>query len=141
MEGLSPLRKTLVGLAIAAGVVFFVWTAVNSFTTAYQSVQNLAHADMKERIIYSACKQYAGEHGGNFPPSLDALFPAYLSDRSALVSPLKPDEPLGYLYTPPPAAKLKSPDFVVLEDKFAPTLIQRRICCYADGHVRVVPNP
>jgi len=92
------------------------------------------------RKVVLACRQYSREHGGVYPPSLDTLFPAYLQDHSALVSPLNRAEPLGYTYTPPPPARTDSPDTVVLEDKFAPSVANNRIVVYANGSARILGN-
>jgi hypothetical protein len=93
------------------------------------------------RNICLACRQYSRQHDGVFPPSLDTLFPTYMQDRSKLVSPLNPSEPIGYTYTPPPAARTDSPDTVALEDKFAPTLLHKRIVAYANGSARILDLP
>ena len=89
--------------------------------------------------LASACRQYASGHQGNFPSSLDSLFPTYLTDRSLLVSPLQPGEAAGYLYTP--GLKDTGPvNAVVIEDKFAP-LQHLRIVAYVDGSARVLNTP
>ena len=80
---------------------------------------------------------YANDHDGNFPPSLDALFPGYASNQSLLVSPFKPEEPMGYIYT----AGLKNTaaaGLVLIEDKFAPALNHQRIVVYVDGNRAVL---
>ncbi len=91
------------------------------------------------RNICLACRQYAREHGGVFPATLDPLFPQYLPDRSVLASPLDPSEPIGYTYTYPGPGKTDSPDTIVLEDKFAPTLGHIRLVVYANGSARPLP--
>jgi hypothetical protein len=91
------------------------------------------------RNICLACRQYAREHGGVYPPSLDTLFPQYLTDRPTLASPLNPAEPSGYIYSPPSPARTDSPDTIVLEDKFSPALAHERIVVYANGSARVLP--
>ncbi len=93
------------------------------------------------RNICLACRQYAREHGGVFPATIDALFPKYLTDRSVLASPLNPDEPVGYTYTFPGPAKTDSPDTIVLEDKFAPALAHIRLVVYANGSARPLTIP
>jgi len=92
------------------------------------------------RKICLACRQYSREHGA-FPPTFDALFPTYLQDRSALVSPLNGAEPIGYTYTPPAPDRIDSPDTIVIEDKFAPTLTHSRIVSYANGSARILSIP
>jgi hypothetical protein len=90
------------------------------------------------RTICLACREYAREHNGVFPPSLDALFPTYLKDPAKLVSPLNPSEPVGYTYSPPPPNRTDSPDTIALEDKFAPSLLHKRVVSYANGSARVL---
>jgi len=85
------------------------------------------------RKVCLACRQYSREHGGVYPASLDLLFPKYLQDRSALVSPLNPAEPVGYIYTFPGPRKTDSPNTIVLEDKFAPALAHNRLVVYANA--------
>ena len=93
------------------------------------------------RQLCLVCRQYSRDHGGVFPPSLDTLFPQYLTDRSKLASPLSPGEPAGYTYTFPGPGKTDSPDTIVIEDKFAPTLAHNRIVVYANGSARVLNTP
>ena len=93
------------------------------------------------RTICLACRQYSREHGGVFPASLDVIFPRYLQDRTVLASPLQPGDPNGYTYTPPPAKLTDSPDTIVLEDRFAPTIDHTRIVSYANGSARVLTPP
>ena len=78
-----------------------------------------------------ACHQYAEGHSGNFPASLDALFPQYLPDRSILVSPLQPNDPAGMIYHP--GLTEHSPDdTVLLEVKPSPRLPHIRIVAHVD---------
>jgi hypothetical protein len=93
------------------------------------------------RNICLACRQYAREHGGVYPPSLDSLFPQYFTDRTKLASPLNPAEPIGYTYSPPIPARTDSPDTIVFEDKFSPALAHDRIVVYANGSARILPIP
>jgi hypothetical protein len=93
------------------------------------------------RQICLVCRQYARNNGGVFPPTLDALFPKYLTDRSVLASPLNPSEPVGYTYTFPGPGKTDSPDTIVLEDKFAPSLAHIRLVVYANGRAGPLAIP
>jgi hypothetical protein len=93
------------------------------------------------RNLCLVCRQYARDHGGVFPPALDALFPKYITDRSVLASPLSPGEPIGYTYTFPGPGKTDSPDTIVLEDKFSPALAHVRIVVYANGSARALNIP
>ncbi len=91
--------------------------------------------------ICLACRQYSREHTGHFPPALDALFPQYLQDRGMLASPLSAGDSDGYIYTPPPPARVDSPDTVVLEDKFAQSLIHHRVVVFANSAARIIVLP
>jgi len=134
MPKFSTLQKCVIAvmLAFAAFFVFSMMGGKGAKSPAARSLTN-AHS------LASACRQYASGHQGSFPPSLDALFPGYLTDRSLLVSPLKPEEPAGYLYT----AGLKDigpVNAVLIEDKFAP-LQHIRIVAYVDGSARILNTP
>jgi len=91
------------------------------------------------RTVVLAARQYSREHGGVYPANLDLLFPQYLQDRSSLVSPLNPSEPIGYTYTAPPKERTDSPDTIVLEDKFSPEKYHERLVVYADASNRLLP--
>ena len=86
-------------------------------------------------MLYMACARYAIDHDNNFPPSLEALVPTYIQ-ASALVSPVKPHEAVGYLYTPglkfhdDPANVFNK---VLIQDKFAPSIEHESVLVYADG--------
>jgi len=124
---------------IAAIAVIPIGIGAGSYVRSIRGeVQCINHA----KIIGLACLTYAQDHGGNFPPSFDALFPTYLdnSSRSILVSPLMPSEPVGYTYTP--GLKTTSPNQLILvEDKFSPKRIHKRIVLHVDGSVEDLPVP
>jgi len=85
-------------------VVFVAFLALALFLIPGGSRVQIRSLETKSmnnaKQIGFACHTYAVDHGGNYPPSLDALFPTYLPDRSILISPFKPGEPIGYIYTP-----------------------------------------
>ena len=68
-------------LAILAGIALPIFNAVQEKGLAAKSL-----AGAKQ--VGSACKNYAIDHQGNFPPTLDDLVPKYLSDKKLLVCPL-----------------------------------------------------
>ena len=134
--GSSQLLAPLVILpaAIAASVAIPAFTGVQE-----RALQTKALTNAKQ--ICLACKQYAIDHNGDYPPSLDALFPTYLTDRSVLASPFMPGVPEGYLYCYTPGLKqTDAPDTVVLEDKFA-LLKHLRIVVRLDGSTSVTHAP
>jgi hypothetical protein len=124
-------------VVLLAAVLFSISLPGGSSRIRGSEAKSLSNA----KDICLACKEYAIDNDGNFPPSLDALFPKYLTDRSVLVSHLLPSEPVGYTYTPPGLGKTNSPDTVVIEDKFAPTLTHDRIVVYADDSARILKIP
>jgi hypothetical protein len=130
---LELFRKYPLIVVVLIGSVIFLLVMRESKPsgTPYKSL-------VAARTICLACRQYAREHNGVFPPSLDTLFPAYMQDRSKLVSPLNPSEPVGYSYTPPPPDRTDSPDTIALEDKFAPAVLHKRIVSYANGSARIL---
>jgi len=134
MPKLSFLQKCAIALMLAFAA-YFVFSMMTGHGAQSSDVMSLRNA----KKLCTACRQYASNHQGNFPPSLDALFPDYLTDRSMLASPLMPGEPAGYTYT----AGLKDTgpvNAVVIEDKFAP-LKHHRIVAYVDGSARILDTP
>ena len=105
---LAPL--VLAPVAIAAGVALPVF---NSVSEKGKSTKGLAQA----KQIGLACKIYAADHDGKYPPSLDALGPEYLSTRTLLVSPFAPSDPMGYKYHAGLTDDM-APDTILLEDKY-----------------------
>jgi hypothetical protein len=90
-----------------------------------------------EEGLIRCCQQYAIDHNGNFPPSLEDIFPTYCTGRSYLVSPFLPSDPIGYAYT----RGLKDtapPHTILVEDKFAP-FKNYRIVGYVNGKASIIP--
>jgi hypothetical protein len=127
---------------IVAIICMLVFFAVMMFTSGAGGMRKTEAKSLgNARNICLACRRYSREHGGVFPTSLDPLFPQYLPDRAVLASPLNPAEPVGYTYTFPGPGKTDSPDTIVIEDNFAPTLVHARIVVYANASARVLPIP
>ncbi len=85
--------------------------------------------------IALACKIYAADNDGAFPPTLDALVPSYFSAdnlKKMLVSAFAPNEPVGFTYHPG-LTDASDPKAILLEDKFAPTASGQKIVVYVDG--------
>ena len=134
MFKLSRLQKGTIIVTLAFGALAGVWMIFGGSGSA--SKTQATRSLLKAQELCVACRIYAQAHQGNFPPSLDELFPTYLRDRSVLASPLKPDEPVGYIYTP--GLKALGPvNAVAVEDKFAPAQ-HIRIVAYVDGSARVL---
>jgi hypothetical protein len=137
---MSFIRKypvQAVCLLCMAVIVYFLLTP-----SAGEQMRNKEYKSLTAaRNLCLACRKYSREHDGVFPRSLDALFPTYLPNRSALVSPLNPTDPVGYTYAFPGAGKTDSPDTIVFEDRFAPMLAHNRIVSYANGSARLLTLP
>ena len=137
MATVSTLQKWTIITMAAFGVVILFWMV--SPGSGIKSTSPVTKSLINAKALGHACRQYALDHQGDFPPSLDALFPTYLKDRSVLASPLMPSEPVGYIYTP--GLKDAGPvNAVVIEDKFAP-LQHLRIVTYVDDSARVLNTP
>ena len=142
-EGVNQvlLPLAIVPAAIAAGVAWPMYQAMQpkSDLTAKSDVAGEA-ARSKENInqIALACRIYAGDHDGKFPPTLDVLTPDLLA-APFLTSPFAPDEPTGYTYTPGLTIKSPAKD-VLLTDKFAGKE-HRRIVAHVDGSTEATKVP
>jgi len=126
--------------AITCAAIFLGPLPITQLSNAVQLSDMVIKSIANAKQILFACKEYAADNNGRYPDSLDDLFPAYLPDRSILVSPLKPGEPLGYLYKPG-LTEASPPDTVVLEDKFAPAAKHERVVVYVDNRARVLKLP
>ena len=93
-----------------------------------KATKSLAQA----KQIGVACKLYAADHDGKYPPTLDALLPDYLADNKVLVSPFAPDEPMGYTYHPGLTEK-SPPATILLEDQYAPSVAGQKVVIRADA--------
>jgi len=133
-------KHPVIGVAVICMLVFF-----GVMMAPPNAAQKLKNAEVKSmtnaRKLCLACRDYSRQHAGNFPPTFDALFPQYLQDRGMLASPMSPGDAIGYTYTPPPVAKVDSPDTVVIEDKSAPSLTGHRVVVYANASARILMPP
>ena len=113
-------------LAVLAGIALPVFNAVQDKGLA---VRGLAEA----KQIGLACKLYAGDHQGDFPPTLDDLVPKYLPDKHLLVCPLGKGHPeSGYDYF---GGKTSDPNSKVLLSSKATTRNHQRIVVHIDDSV------
>lgn len=132
-------------VAIGFGVVLIVLalSILSPAGSGFSSVRAREIRSLEEaRQLAFACRVYAEDNGGRFPPSLDALIPAYLLDRAQLVSPLDPRDVVGYAYAPG-LTESSPPKTIVIEDKFSPAAVHIRIVGYVDGSgdILKVPEP
>ncbi len=133
MASHSPFwKRTALIIAITVAAIA-VLVAIFLPTLRRRATENAALFNGK--TLGLCCKQYAIDHDGNYPPSLEVLVPKYLPDRIYLASPLRPSEPIGYTYFP--GLKDTSPsDAILLKDKF-----DSRIVIYADDSAKILRNP
>jgi hypothetical protein len=100
----------------------------------FAEVQNRARQVqcLKEaRGIALGCKLYAKDHRGNYPPSLDALVPEYLSDKRLFACQIRKDQPpIGYNYF---GGRDTDPSTNVLLSSKAVTRDHKRIIVTSDG--------
>jgi hypothetical protein len=130
----------LIGYISAALVLLFIGLTVIRVIRSVQieaiETVSLSHG---QRIAL-ACRTYALDHGGNYPPSLGILFPKYLKDRAVLISPFQPHESVGYRYTT--GLTVGSPsDTVIVEDKFRTRDGHDRLVVHVDGTAEVLLTP
>jgi hypothetical protein len=140
LSKVALLPLMIVPAAIAGGMIM---PAINAGRTAAPAINPDAKVKGTKAMagamtISRACQAYAGDHAGDFPPSLEALVPAYLPDKSLLSSPLAPKEPSGYTYTPGLRTSA-APGKVLLEDKFAPAVLSKRVVVHVDGSAVLTP--
>ncbi len=119
---LGPL--VVMPVAMAAGMALPVFNKVSEKGKATKSLA-------QGKQIALACKMYAADNDGKFPPTLDALLPTYLEDKKLFVSPFAPDEPMGYLYHPG-LTDDASPETVLLEDQYAPDDAGQKVVVHVD---------
>ena len=112
-------------IAIAAGTALPVFNSVSEKGKATKSLS-------QAKQIALACKLYAGDNDGKFPPSIDALYPTYLGSRTVLVSPFAPGEPEGYTYHAG-LTENSPPNTVLLEDAFAPGVAGQKVVVHVDN--------
>ena len=120
---LGPLVLFPVGIAAGTALPVF-----NSVTQKGKATKSLAQA----KQIGLACKMYAADNDGKFPPDLNALTPTYLSKGKVFVSPFAPDESVGYTYHPG-LTDTAPPGTILLEDKFAPGVAGQRVVVHVDN--------
>jgi len=86
-------------LAVAAAVAFvFRGTILGTHSGGRQM-----GCISRMKVVTHGLKAYSTQRGGALPPSLDALFPTYLQDRTVLRCPFdrRPLPAVSYEYIPP----------------------------------------
>ncbi len=123
----------VIGIAVIAGIAALAISAIAIKRVETKSMNNA-------KTLGFACKMYATDHGGKYPPSLDDLIPTYLPNRSFLASPLAPDQPDGYIYNPGLTDTSPS-DTILLKDKYSESRKHAQIAVRVDDSANVVAVP
>jgi len=124
----------VVPAAILAGVALPAFTAARERSMETKSLSN-------EKQLIVACRLYATDHQGQFPPNLEALVPKYLTDKALLISPFNAmasgyegyDYKAGHTEADPAST-------VLIEDRFAATK-NLRVVAHVDGSAEVIHPP
>ena len=127
---LAPLL--IVPVAIAAGFALPVFSKVQERSKATKSLSNA-------KQIVTACKIYAADYRGKFPPTLQALVPDYLPDAKIFISPFAPEVPMGFTYTAGLTDTSRA-EAILVEDKFA-SREHHRVVAHVDGSAETKPAP
>lgn len=89
-------------LTTAALILYLIGILAGVALPAFGTAQAAARETMcvaQARQVALACRMYASDNDGKFPPRLEDLTPTYLSDEKILLCPLKKDgEGSGYEY-------------------------------------------
>jgi hypothetical protein len=88
-----------------------------------------------------ACKRYASDNKGQFPPKLEDLFPRYVTDRKDFICKLPPNESEGVVYTP--SVTESSPrDTVLIRERYSERGLWKNqvheIQVYVDDSARIL---
>jgi|694.fasta_scaffold90399_4 hypothetical protein len=115
--------------------------AVPSFAVVQQKALEAASMSNAKQIV-TACKTYAADHEGNYPPDLDALRTgSILLDERVFVCPLlKDDTQIGYEYYGSGMKDSDAPDKVILVGK-AVTEKGERVIVYNDSSAKMMALP
>jgi hypothetical protein len=127
---LAGLITGYIGLALIALLPILAGIALPVFGEVQlrgKQTKSLANA----KTIATACKIYALDHNGDFPPTLDALGPEHLPDRAILICPLSgPSVPIGYDYF---GGRTDDPPERILLISKAADRRGRRVVVHVDG--------
>ncbi len=116
-------------LALLAGIALPVYGSVKA-----RGLETKALSNAKQIAV--ACRQYATDHNGAFPKTLEELLPDYLQDREIFVCPFSRDaDPMGYEYY---GGKETDPPQNVLLVSKALSQGKRRVVMHVDTSGQVV---
>ncbi|HEX8295386.1 MAG TPA: hypothetical protein VF593_03745 [Chthoniobacteraceae bacterium] len=131
-QGVTQMLAPVVAVpAILAGMAVPVFGEVSKRGELTTSLSNA-------KQIGLACILYSHDYNGKMPPNLEALIPDYLPSANVFVSPLSPDEPMGYSYVAGLDTASTPPSTIIIEDKFARQK-GKRVVVRMDGSGEVLP--
>jgi hypothetical protein len=114
--------------AILAAIALPVFNTVQQKAKATQSLSNA-------KQIALACRLYAADNDGKFPPTLQDLVPTYIQSQKIFSDPMDPTHaPIGYDYFG--GKDSDPPDTVLLRSKVA--LHGMRVVVYSDSSGRIL---
>lgn len=122
-------------LALIAGVVASIFVPAQNSITEHGPVE-VAVNQVKQLLL--ACRAYAADHEGRYPPALDALFPDYLDHKEALRIQNEMSPPLTLIYHPD-KTEHDDPRSVLIE--FPVVYEGKRVVGYVGGHILEVTVP
>ena len=131
--------KALLLRAVVIIVLFLIAIPTAGFV---QDKWLQSRSSANARTIVTACKQYAGQHNGSYPPDLATLIKEkIIADEKPLHCPmLKDDTQTGYEYYAAGVKQTDAPDKVIVISKGAGRSGER-VVGYNDGSVKVTVVP
>ncbi|MGV3531563.1 MAG: hypothetical protein ACO1QR_04280 [Chthoniobacteraceae bacterium] len=90
-----PVIRIAIALVLAGSPLNILAepAAVEKTQRAAANEDDLAMTSLMQAAgLYYACKMYATDNGGTFPPNLKVLFPNYINSKKPLICPLSSKE-------------------------------------------------
>ncbi|MGC3989342.1 MAG: hypothetical protein QM796_06620 [Chthoniobacteraceae bacterium] len=113
--GWRPLRVVVIRMLPSFAMILLLLVVDPLSARAQRAPVTVAVSNAFQ--IVAACKGYALDHDGEFPPSLDALIPNYLADRKSLNSPMGGNDANGIGFDYYPYKETDPPNKVVLRSR------------------------
>lgn len=141
-KALAGLIMGYVSLVLAVVWIGLVALAAPTFAKVQEKGLQ-AKATSNARMICTACKIYASDNNGNYPPNLEVLFEqGILQDRKVLNCPLKVNGvEEGFEYYGAKLSDSASGNLIILMSKWSDRS-GKRVVCHNDGSALVeAPRP
>jgi large-conductance mechanosensitive channel len=129
------IQVILIPIIIAIAV--FASVSIPATNKIFQKAQQVKSLNNAQQILL-ACRVYAADNDGLFPPDLETLVPDYLVDESVLQTepPSEDGEAVGFTYTPG-LTETDSSSTILLESKLT-FEDGKKVVGYVDGRVEVI---